>query len=171
MEFRAKIFGHEEVIRSFSKLGSSVVGTAQQMKTAVLAGAMLLRNRAAELAPYLTGTLRRSIHVGGHGNLTPGFSPGQEYSDIGGEIISEDGVQMEVGTNLIYAGVQEFGATIHAKNKPYLVFKTKDGTWHSVKSVVVPPHPYLRPAFDQEKENVAREIDRVLDQLIRQAGF
>jgi len=170
MQINMRIFT-EEVTKAFQKLSVNVSGTSKQVINAVLSGCLLLVNAAGHKAPKRTRTLERSIHIGGHTQLSPHFDSSKGYSDIGGAVTTDNLVKREVGTNLIYAGVQEFGATIHAKNKPYLVFKTKDGTWHSVKSVVVPPHPYLRPAFDQEKDNVAREIDRVLDQLIRQAGF
>jgi len=37
-----------------------------------------------------------------------------------------DGDEAQIGTNVIYAPVHEFGATIKAKNAPYLVFQTKN---------------------------------------------
>ena len=55
-----------------------------------------------------------------------------------------------VGTDLVYAPVQEFGATIKAKNAKFLRFKTRDGKWHMVKQVTIPPYKgrgYLRPAL------------------------
>lgn len=67
----------------------------------------------------------------------------------------------EVGTNLIYAPVHEFGATIHAKNFPYLHFKVgakgirgkEGGEWVMVKQVTIPPRPYFKPTF---KENLSK---------------
>ena len=165
MQINMRIFT-EEVTKAFQKLSVNVSGTTAQVKAAVISGAMLLRNAAAQKAPFITGTLKRSIHIGGHtkepGSTEP-FTPGQdkaqhgaEYSDIGGEFISSSVVQVEVGTNLVYAPRIEYG------------FSGKDKLGRTYNQ---PPHPYLRTAFDQEKDNVAREIDRVLDQLIRQAGF
>lgn len=47
-----------------------------------------------------------------------------------------------------YARIHEFGGLIKAKNAKYMHFKTKDGSWHKVKTVHMPPRPYIRPAFD-----------------------
>ena len=55
--------------------------------------------------------------------------------------------RVTVGSNLPYAPVHEFGATIRAKRAPFLRFKTLDGKWHSVKSVTIPARPFLRPAI------------------------
>ena len=47
-----------------------------------------------------------------------------------------------IGTNKPYAAIHQFGGTIEAKNKPYLVFKA-GGSFHSVKQVNIPDRPYL----------------------------
>jgi len=96
---------------------------------AMLAGAKLIEAEAKRQAPVKTGTLSRSITT--------------ELAES-----SETHVLVEIGTNLVYAAVQEFGGTITARNAPYLVFQTDDGQWHSVRSVTIPAHPYLRPAAD-----------------------
>lgn len=49
---------------------------------------------------------------------------------------------VEVGSNLIYAGVHQFGATIHAKKGPNLKFKIGDH-WISKPSVTIGARPYL----------------------------
>lgn len=51
-----------------------------------------------------------------------------------------DGVT--VGTNVLYAPVHQFGATIRAKNKPFLFFRTPNG-FARKKQVVVPARPFL----------------------------
>jgi HK97 gp10 family phage protein len=117
------------------------------LEAAVVAGAFLVRNSASEKAPYKTGNLRSSIHV--------------EPKSSG-----KDEAIAEVGTSEEYARIQEYGGTITAKNKPYLVFRTEDGKWHSVKSVTIPPHPYLRPAFDENKARVKSEIERAVKKLL-----
>jgi phage gpG-like protein len=51
-----------------------------------------------------------------------------------------------VGSNLIYAPVHEFGATIHAKKSPFLKFKI-GARWFSMKKVTIPARPYLYPTI------------------------
>lgn len=60
------------------------------------------------------------------------------------------------GAGVPYAKIHEFGGTITAKNAPYLTFKTLDGRWHRVKSVVMPERSYMRTGFrEQAKEGIA----------------
>lgn len=50
--------------------------------------------------------------------------------------------EAEVGTNVIYAAVQQFGARITAKNAPALRFQV-GGRWARKQSVDIPPRPFL----------------------------
>ena len=64
-----------------------------------------------------------------------------------------------IGSPLIYAGVHEFGAEIHAKNKPFLVFEPKvarKGVGHlvMVKSVTIPERAPLRKSGEHEREAI-----------------
>lgn len=55
----------------------------------------------------------------------------------------------EVGSNLVYAPVHEFGATIRPGAKGFLAWQGAGGEWiFTKKPVVIPPRPYLRPALD-----------------------
>lgn len=175
MNLKVTMVGDKAVAEALNRLGSNLSGN--MMVKAVVSGAWILSARMKQLAPYLTGTLRRSLHIGGHTSLAAGFNPSEGYSDIGGEVITADRVGVETGTNLVYAGVQEFGGIIHAKPTPYvygayrgyMVFKTKDGKWHSVKSVQIPPTAYMRGAYLEKKPDVIQEIDLALDEMIRDA--
>lgn len=64
--------------------------------------------------------------------------------------------------NLVYAAIHEFGGVIKAKGSGYLRFKTKDGYWHTVKEVVMPARPYVRPAFDEKTDEAIAEFGRLL---------
>lgn len=163
MNLNIKVVGDKATADALNRLGKDF--SSKAMLRAVLSGAEILRTRMRQLAPYLTGTLRRSIHIGGQS----GFSPGPSYSDIGGQVVTPDRVGVEVGTNIIYGPIQEFGGTIKAKNAPYLVFRTKDGAWHSVKSVQIPPTAYMRGSYLEKKPDVIMEIDMALDAMIRHA--
>jgi len=63
-------------------------------------------------------------------------------------------VKVETGTNLIYAPRVEYGFS--GKDKLGRVYNQ-------------PPNPYLRSAFDQEKDAAIREIDKTLDILIKRS--
>ena len=52
--------------------------------------------------------------------------------------------------NLVYAAIHEFGGVIKTKGSGYLRFQDQDGYWHTVKEVVMPARPYVRPAFDEK---------------------
>jgi phage gpG-like protein len=54
-----------------------------------------------------------------------------------------------VGTNLVYAAIHEFGGTIVPRSAKYLHFRTRDGQWHMVKEVHMPPRPYLAPSIKE----------------------
>ncbi len=114
------------------KLQAKAEEYEKNAELAIKAGALIVMNAAKENAPYKTGNLRRSIHLGGTGQ---GLEGGTTGTDIGA---SENRLTVDVGTNVIYAATQEFG---------------RDG---------IPARPYLRPAMDENKDKVIREIERVL---------
>lgn len=137
------VMGVQSVMKSFEAKDGEY---ADKLEAAATAGALLLENAAKDNAPYKTGTLKRSID---HETIEK----------------SKDAVFVAVGTNLEYAAIQEFGGTIESKSGGLLVFKTDDGEWHSVPSVTVPAHPYLRPALDEKKEAIVAEVRRVMGGL------
>ena len=135
--------------RNLNKLDKGTRGKV--LEKACLAGAKLVVNKAVEKAPHITGTLRRSIHVGNHAaESSPGFTPNDiagTYSDIGGKEIKPHSATLLVGTNLIYAATQEFGDP--SRN--------------------IPAQPYLRPALAEEEKAVKKEIGDVVKVLIKKA--
>jgi len=156
--------GLPELKSKLNRLSDATRG--QTLERALVSGALLVANAAKEKAPWKTGNLRRSIHVGGEG-VKGGLEQPTTGTDIGGKVSGSEFAEVLVGTNVEYAAQREFGGTIVAKNAPYLVFKTYDGAWHKVKSVTQPARPYLRPAFDEQRENVIREVKEALADLLR----
>lgn len=77
-------------------------------------------------------------------------------------------VVYRVGTDLVYAAIQEFGGTVTAKNSPLLHFEI-DGEHRVARQVTIPPHPYMRPAFDSAGPEAARTIGLVFGQLLKAA--
>jgi phage gpG-like protein len=68
-----------------------------------------------------------------------------------------------VGTNVAYAGVQEFGGIVRAKHSKYLTFQVKK-QWIKVKEVAIPARPYLRPAV---QNNMAKITDIITHDIIQ----
>ena len=90
----------------------------------------------------VTGALRRSVRVD-RGKL-PRF--------------------IEIGSDLVYAPVHEFGAKINARGGGFLTFKLRDGSFRRVRSVTIPARPWLQPALDDADRKfptiLLQEIER-----------
>lgn len=53
-----------------------------------------------------------------------------------------------IGTDVIYARIQELGGTIRPRHGQWLVFEI-DGETIFARSVTIPARPYMRPGFDE----------------------
>lgn len=133
-----------EARRALEQLGE--IATGRNLEVALVAGALPIMNAAKANAHVITGTLRRSLHIGGHADLAPGFDPSEGYSDIGGNEVADLTARVFVGTNLVYARREEYG------------FVGRDSLGRLYNQ---PPHPYLRPAFDDNEELATREVEDV----------
>jgi phage virion morphogenesis protein len=71
---------------------------------------------------------------------------------------------VEVGSNVIYAAVQQFGATIRAKAGGKLIFKIGGG-YRSMDQVTLPARPYLGMS---QADPV--EIGAIVDTYLKTAG-
>lgn len=143
--------GDKELLRQFQRLER--VAQGQVLKRALVSGALLIVNQAKVNAPYLTGNLRRSLHVGGEGGLG-GLEGDTTGTDIGGQEIGSDYAEVSVGTNVAYAARREFGFA---------------GTDSLGRTYNDPATPYLRPAIESEKGAAQREIADAANALIRAA--
>lgn len=141
------------------------VARGQTLERALTAGALIIQNAAKENAPHRSGTLRRSIHIGGHEDLNPDGIGGQ----VPGPEVAPTAVSVYVGTDLEYAAMQEFGGTIVPRNAARLHFTLADGTEVFARRVTIPAHPYLRPAMDENQHEVTREVAAALRDLLRAA--
>ena len=74
----------------------------------------------------------------------------------------------QVGSNVAYAAIHEFGGVIKAKNAGALRFKVGD-RWVMVKQVVMPKRSYLEPSLDWVFTNSAEDImnDEVSEWLLK----
>ena len=71
------------------------------------------------------------------------------------------GDTVEVGTNVIYAAIHQFGGTIKPKNAKSLAFPGLDGAPVFVKSVTLPARPFLGVSNDDREEIAAIVADEV----------
>ncbi len=108
--FSVTVTGADRVRRRLSTLSRAVAGKATD--TALLAAALVPMNAAKRKAPYLTGNLRRSIHVGGSGD-------GLEQPTDGTDIGKAGKHTVKVGTNVVYAKPQEYGSA-NRPARPFL---------------------------------------------------
>ena len=140
------------------KLNSIGPKLENAVKQGLIETAMVVAQRATEKAPRDTGRLKRSITNGLPYDTRPG------------------GWAIDVGTNVEYAAIQEFGGTIdlpriYPKTKQALAFdwpnapaglKPSKGGKYVFKSVAghsvtIPAQPYLRPAL-RESEPVVKQL-------------
>lgn len=105
-----------------------------------------------------TGALRRSIKKGPYRQ----FGPNQP-------------AEQQVYSDLIYARVQEEGATIRPRTKPFLVFRihlptdtaTASGPWVRARQVTIPPRPFLKPAAERGVREWPNYVDAAMRQILR----
>jgi HK97 gp10 family phage protein len=143
--------GDKRLRAQFDALDRAVQG--QMLKSALVAGGLLVANKAKALSPYLTGNNRRGIHVGGEGGAG-GLEGGTTGTDIGGQEFTETSAQILVGTNVEYARRLELG------------FAGADSLGRMFNQ---PAQPYLRPALESEAPSVVNEFGDALVDLLRGA--
>ena len=142
---RVRVTADPKLARSMKKLQEPAL-VEKMLENALVAGALQIANAAKIKAPYKTGNLKRSIHVGGHINATPQME--MDMADTTGTDIGGSGrygkhqVRVRVGTNVEYAAPLEYrNAGARA---------------------------YMRPAADEAKAEAIRDMrDALADQLAK----
>lgn len=176
------VIGKEELIRKFRAMSEALQGNS--LAAVAQVGGLVIENasRGNIKAQGLirTRTLSRSIH--------------QQVVEQNAERAA-----VEIGTNLEYAAIHEFGGTIRPKNSKYLaipvgVYKDSPRRHNNLKlrktsrgnlvlvspsgqvqyvlksSVEIPARPYLRPAFDETREEAVSEMGRAFAKLVTKAS-
>lgn len=166
------VVGKEELIAKFRALSDAQQG--QALLNSTLAGGAVVVNAAKdnikEQGLMRTRHLSRSIN--------------QQATES-----TPDRAVVEIGTNVEYAAIHEFGGTIQAKNRKYLaipvgtrrgsplkhsdlrVRKTAGGNLVMVddggtvqyvlkKSAEIPARPYLRPAADEHHQGIQSQMTK-----------
>jgi hypothetical protein len=145
----ASIRGENVLNRRLKAIASQASG--KQTEAALTVGMFRIVSTAKEIVVKVSGTLGRSLHVGGHTELTPDFSVGPtqgrpDYGDIGGNVAQGTKSEVRGGTNIEYGPDVEFGT---GKRRP---------------------KPYLRPAYDQEKQAALEDVAVTLVDLIERGA-
>lgn len=176
------VIGKKALIKKFHAM--SEVAQGMTLARTAQVGAMPINNAARENIKghglIRTRHLSRSIHT--------------EISMQGPSV-----AVAEVGTNLEYAAIHEFGGVVKAKTTKYLAIpvgnykgsprkhpglklrKTPNGNLIMVDrsgriqyvlktSVTVPPQPFMRPAFDNHKDEAIDDMGRAFARLIMKAA-
>lgn len=177
------VIGKAELIAKFRRMGGAVRG--QALANTTMSGLMVIGNAAKANAKsqglIKTRTLSRSIH--------------EEIT-----LQSAERAEGQVGTNLEYAPPHEFGGVIKPKTAKYLAIpvgsytgsprthgdlklrKTVKGNLVMVdgsgavqyvlkKSVEIPARPFMRPAFDEKKDEAQETMAGSFRSLIMKAAL
>lgn len=152
--FTVKVVGGANLKRQLDRVADAFRG--EILENAATSGALLVANRWKELARFQTGTYRRSLHVGGHSDLTPDFAQGSsqdgvEFHDIGGATHDRDSAEVHVGSDVPYGPRLEYG----------FVGRDKLGRLYNQQG-----DGAGRRAFDETRDDVTKEVGEALkDQL------
>lgn len=135
-----KIEGLEEALKRIEKLGDT-----QHLEQSMGRACALVERAAKQKAPKGAGELRRSI-----------------ASRIEKSAEEINGI---VFTPLEYAPYVEFGTGLFAevsgrKDVPWH-YQDDEGEWHTTSGQ--PPHPYLRPALEENRERIKQIISEGLN--------
>lgn len=128
------IKGLAALLKAFGAFGEEM---DKSIEKAVKLTANEYKSDVQKLAPYKTGTYRRSIHV-----------------EMSGKVAL-------VGTNLPQARILEYGGVIKPKNGKYLVFII-DGKKVFAKLVHRTAQPHFRPPLDEDIEKYKKIFKEAL---------
>jgi Bacteriophage HK97-gp10, putative tail-component len=144
--FKMELRGEKKLLETLRQLK---IDGAKAMAGALIAGALPVVNAAKDKAPYKTGNLMRSYHVGTKTRdiTAPQATDGAPQIPAAGAVTSlaselERGRKAEVlvGTDVVYAPPQEF---LHK--------------------------PHLRPALEENRDKVNAEAKRAIQSMIKNA--
>ena len=126
-----------------------------------------------EAGLILKGDIKQKLSGPGHtrnpgtGNPYPGVLTNRLRGHIGSRMIGADTVS--VGTNVIYAPVHEFGTTmtVTPRQRRYLHWSGKIHLKAATTTIHIPKRPFMKPAFEDKKDDVIRVIQKEIYKPIR----
>ena len=145
-----ELLGHEQLQRILQAVGQQA---APVIDAATRSGGQIIANEAKRLAPFRSGSLRRSITVrkvpGASGE--PGYvvGPTEPY-----------GLYVEYGTGI-------FNTQGGGRMTPW-TYRAGDGSWVTTRGNR--PQPYLRPAFSAKQAEALQEISDAVVALVTGAA-
>jgi HK97 gp10 family phage protein len=145
-----KVLGGKDLAARLDALGPAA---PQLMEKALHAGALKIQNAAKEKSPKRTRTLSRSIVIevatGSDGKVIATIGPTVEY-----------GKWLEYGTGIFAEGG-------NGRKTPWVF--VSGGKFYTTKGMKA--RPYMRPAFDENRDAALEEFRRVLKGLIAQSEY
>ena len=150
-----KVTGAQELREAFRKLSLDFDRT---VAGALVAGCFVISNDAKDRCPYITGNLRRSIHIGLGSDMALVVAPIQPEGDG----TTPRAMPVTPGT------VDRIASALKSSWRVELMIGTK--VWYGWQvEFIGRGGPFLRPALDENKQEVHAEIRRALQQVIRKA--
>lgn len=139
--FSVTMKGFDAVMQAIDDASGAPQGEIVEIALATV-GAQIIET-AKTLVPVLTGNLRDNLHVGGYTHLTPGYRSVGPYNAYK-RLPHPPGKPRAVilGSKLPYAHLVERGGKHNAAK------------------------PFLRPAIDQHRADIAKAIDAAIDKAI-----
>lgn len=67
-----------------------------------------------------------------------------------------------------YNKIHEYGGIITPKTKNYLSFMGSDGVVKFIKRAVIPARPYLRPAYDEHRDDIEAAMGKVVYNYLKE---
>lgn len=163
-----KVEGLKDLERALHELPRATGGNV--LKRAILAPAKVFADRARELAPEDTGKLKNEIAVGKPKIISAGKA-------AFARAMSEGATRAEAGLAARAANAAAGGAGRHAVVQVGPTHRAFYGLFGEFGTVNHPPHPFMRPAWDELSpqmpgmvaDTLAEEIEKTRVRLARKA--
>lgn len=146
MAVSIRISGIKELQAKLAKMGSEVP-TKVVTDAAKAGGNVLIEFAGQNINQNFTsrsGALKRSLKV----------------------VVTRHGYVRAGSYALVYNRIHEYGGTIHPKVASRLSWIGEDGNRIFAKSVKIPARPYMRPAFDEHQDDIARAMADVVKEYL-----
>jgi len=173
-----RILGDKELAAQFAKLDQAVA--EETLTLAVKAGGLVVQSAAQEKAPRKTSSLARSIHTevtqSSPNYVEIAIGTDLEYAAIhefGGVIKPKNAKFLAIPVSSaakIAVSPNNYPDKLRFVPRPFGgMMVDREGEVHFIlrTSVTIPAHPYLRPALDENEDEAANAMAKVLAAKLR----
>ena len=136
------------LVDNFSAVRSALSGN--RLMDIAMSGGRVVQSQARIYAPVDTGNLRESI---------------QAEPDKAGAFSA----WVRIGSDAVYAAIQEFGGTIKPKTKKMLSWIGDNGKRIFAHAVQIKAQPYLRPALDNHHPEIMGAVSAGVKMALEKA--